>query len=115
MIRDQRPNFMLIQEMKMKKEILGKISSSNTMAGKATNSEGASRGLLTLFNNRNFIVSSLYNEGNILLCKVFHRNSNDSWFLLNVYAPNTKRERKDYWTKLCSIIQNSNPYKGIIM
>ena len=33
MIRDQRPNIMLIQETKMKKEVLGKISFSNNMVG----------------------------------------------------------------------------------
>lgn len=59
------------------------------MVGEATNSEGVSRGLLTLFNNKNFKVTSMYNEGNTLLCKMFHMNSNDSWFLLNVYAPNS--------------------------
>ena len=88
----------------MKKDLVGKISFSNSMDGEATNSEGASRGLLTLFNNKIFLVATIYNEGNALLCKVLHINSKDSWFLLNIYTPYSKRERKDYWTKLCSII-----------
>ena len=83
---------------------MGKISFSNTMAGEATNFEGTSGGLLILFNNKHFKVNSIYNEGNTLLCKVIHMNNNDSWFLLNVYSPYSKRERKDYWTKICSII-----------
>ena len=85
------------------------------MEGEATNSQSVLGGLLTLFNYKYFKVTSIYNEGNNLLCKVFYMNSNDSWFLLNVYAPNFKRKRKDYWTKLFSIIQNTNLNKGIIM
>ena len=100
MIRDQRPDFMLIQEKIMKKDLVGKISFGNTMDGEATNSEGASGGLLTLFNNKHFKVTYMYNEGNTLLCKFFHMNSNDSWFLLYLYALDSKRGRKDYWTKL---------------
>ena len=50
LIRDQRPDILLIQETKIKKEILGKIKFSNTMSGEASNLEGASRGLLTLYN-----------------------------------------------------------------
>ena len=42
-------------------------------------------------------------------------NSNDSWFLLNVYDPNNKRERKNYWTKVGVLVQNSSLKKGIIM
>ena len=60
MIRDHIPNFMLIQETKMKKDLVGKISFSNSMDGEATNSEGASGGLLTLFNNKHFLVSTIY-------------------------------------------------------
>ena len=42
-------------------------------------------------------------------------NSNGSWFLLNVYAPNPKRERKNYWTKICAMVDNKNLNKGIKM
>lgn len=52
MIRDQRSDIMLIQETKMKKKALGKISFSNNIAGEATDSEGALGGSLTLFNNK---------------------------------------------------------------
>ena len=41
--------------------------------------------------------------------------SNDFWFLLNVYAPNSKRERKNYWTKFYALVQTSSIKKGIIM
>jgi len=96
MIRDQRPNILMIQETKLKKESLGKISFSNNMSGEASDSKGETRGLLILFNNKQFRFTTLYNDGNILFCKVFHMYSSDTWFLLNVYAPNSKRERKNY-------------------
>ena len=66
------------------------------MSGKASNSEGASGGLLTLFKNKHFRVESIFNEGNSLFCKVYHIQSNENWFLLNLYAPDNKRERKNY-------------------
>lgn len=106
---------MLIQETKMKKDSLAKIKFSNTMSGEASDSEGASGGLLTLFNNKQFRFEIEYNDGNILFCRVFHMYSNESWFLLNLYAPNNKRERKNYWSKVGELVQTSNLKKGIIM
>ena len=96
MIRDQRPDIMMIQETKMNKDILGKIKFSNMMSGEALDSEGASGGLLTLFNSKNFRVELVLNEGNIIFCKVHHIQSNENLSLLNLYAPNNKRERKNY-------------------
>ena len=54
---------MMIQETKMKKDSLGKIKFSNMMSGEASDSKGAPRGLLTLFNNKHFRVQSDFNEG----------------------------------------------------
>ena len=75
---------------------MGKIKFSNLMSGEASDSEGAFGGLLTLFNTKHFRVESIFNEGNILFCKVLHIHSNETWFLLNLYAPNNKRDRKVY-------------------
>ena len=86
---------MLIQETKMKKDMVGKLSLSISMNGEATDSEGVVGELLTLFNNKIFNISTIYNEGNALLCKVYHIYSRDTWFILNVYAPNSKWERND--------------------
>ena len=96
MIRDQILDILLIQETKMKKDSLGKIKYSNTMSEEASDSEGASGGLLTLFNNKKFRFETEYNDGNIIFCREFHMYSNESWFLLNIYAPNNKRDRKNY-------------------
>ena len=69
LIRDQRPIFLLIQETKMKKEMVGKLSLSNNMYGEATNSEGTIGGVLTLYNKKAYQLSTIFNT---LLCRVFH-------------------------------------------
>ena len=51
MISDHRPNFMRIQETKMKKESVERINFSSNMERLAMNSNGASGGLLTLYNS----------------------------------------------------------------
>ena len=69
---------MVIQETKMKKEMLEKIKFSSNMNGEASNSKGVAGGLLTLYNTKQFKINSLYNDGNILFCRVFHIFSNES-------------------------------------
>ena len=86
----------MIQETKMKKESLENIKFSNIMSGEASNIEGASGGLLTLYNNKHFRFEKEYNGSNILFCRVYHMHSNERWFLLNLYASNNKRERNNY-------------------
>lgn len=99
----------------MKKDSLKTINFSNLMSGEASDSEGAFGGLLTLFKTNLFRVEIVFNEGNILFCKAFHIHSNEIWFLLNVYAPNNKRDRKSYWSRVEGLVKNSNMKKGIIM
>ena len=85
------------------------------MNTKATNFDGASGWVLILYNNRAFKLSPIFNVDNALLCKVSHIHSDDSWFILNLYSPNSKRERKAYWDKIYAVIINNNINKGIIM
>ena len=85
------------------------------MSQEASDSDGASGGLLTLYKTNLFRVETIFNEGNILFCKVFHIHSKEFWFLLNLYARNNKRERKSYWSRPEGLVQNSNMKKGIIM
>ena len=51
----------------------------------------------------------------MLLCKVSHIHNDDSWFILNLYTPNSKRERKDFWAKISMVVSIKNINKGIIM
>ena len=82
----------MIQETKMRKDMSEKIIFSSSMKGEASNSEGASGGLLILYNAKQFKVNILYNDGNIILGRAHHYLTQERWFLLNIYAPNNKKE-----------------------
>ena len=99
----------------MKRDFVNKISFSKFMNIDATDSDGASRGMLMLYNNKAFKLSPIYNVDNALLCKVSYIHNDDSWFILNLYAPNSKRERKAFWAKIFVVITSININKGIIM
>lgn len=114
-IRDQRPEFLLIQETKMRKDVVGKLSFNKYMSSKATDLEEALGGMLMLYNNKAYQSSTIYNVGNSILCKVSHIHSDDSWSILNLYAPISKRERKAFWAKILEVISVNNIKKGIIM
>ena len=68
-----------------------------------------------LFNKKAFQISIVHNEGNALHCKVSHVHSGDSWFILNVYAPNSKMERTVFLMDILDVICKSNINKGVIM
>ena len=67
MIRDQRPNFLPIQETKMRKDMAGKSSFNSNMCGEAMDSKGVTSKVLMLFNNKAFYISTIFNESNTLL------------------------------------------------
>ena len=94
--------------------MVGKLSFNKNMSNEATDLEGAIGRVLILYNKKAFQISTIHNEGNSLLCKVSHAQSGDSWFILNVYAPNVKRERRVFWAKILDVIHNSNINKGVI-
>ena len=68
-----------------------------------------------LFNKKYFQISIVHNEGNALHCKVSDVCSCDSWFILNVYAPNYEKERRLFWMDIFYVICKSNINKGVIM
>ena len=111
MLRDHRLDFILIQETKMRKEAVESISFSRSLEGFSTNLDGASGGFLTLYNSNLFNSHILYGEGNILLIQVENIKNKVFWYLLKVYAPNTKNGRRNYWVKIKNVL--SRFYVGI--
>ena len=71
--------------------------------------------MLKVFKKKDFHIPELLNEGNAFLCKVLHIHISDTWFLLNVYAPNSTRERRVFWENILDVIQSSNINKCIII
>lgn len=115
MIRDQRLDFLFLQETKMQKENLEQITLSKSMRGVAASLEGASRGLLILYKTKAYEVKPICKKENVLLCVVENQVTNDTWFVLNIYAPNSRREWIVYWRRVLQIVQGCNVNKGIIM
>ena len=70
MIRDHRPDLFLIQETKMKKEKVEKISFGKGLRNSATNSDGASGGLLTIWKD-SLDANIIFDGDNILLINFF--------------------------------------------
>ena len=68
-----------------------------------------------MYKTKQFKVNIIYNDGNILLSRVLHNFSKECWFMMNIYAPNNKRERKSYWHKVEEMVQKLDIKKGIIM
>ena len=56
-----------------------------------------------------------FDEDNILFCRVHQLQTNECWFLVNIYAPNNKKGRKDYWVKVGKMVQASDMKKGLIL
>ena len=52
LIRDQRWDFLLVQETKMKKEVVSKLSFNSNMFGEASDLKGATGGVLPLYKNK---------------------------------------------------------------
>ena len=97
MIRDQRPDVFLIQETKMKKENIEKVSFGKDMKNMAIDSDGALGGLLSIW-KESLEANIIFNEGNIFLMNFFNPKDHVRLFLLNLYAPNTRNSRRILWT-----------------
>ncbi len=59
--------FLLIQETKMQKDKVGKLSFSSNMSSEGMDLDRAIGGVLTLLNRKAFHISRILNEGNALL------------------------------------------------
>lgn len=76
---------------------------------------GPQGGLLILYKAKIYKVKPICNKENILLCVVENLVTKDSWFVLNIYAPNSRREMNAYWSRVLLTVQGCNVNKGIIM
>ena len=98
----------------MKKEKTEKISFGKGMNNTTTDSDGTLGGFLTIQKD-SFEASILFNEGNIFLISFFNPKDQERWFLMNLYAPNTKISGKCFWSKIQDLVINLGGTKGIIM
>lgn len=102
MIRDNRPDILVIQETKMLKDKVeslplfknGKIIDNDSM--------GALGGLAIFWSSRWIQGELVSQNSNIMNIRFINSRDNFSWILTNVYAPNSKWGRKALWTKISS-------------
>ena len=98
----------------MKKEKVENISFGKRIRNMATNLDGALGGLLTIWKEA-FKANIIFDKGNILLINFFNSKTHDRWFIINIYAPNTKNGRRLFWNKICNLMTKLGDPKGIIM
>ena len=98
----------------MKKEKVEKISFGKGMKNMATDLDGALGGLLSIW-KESLEANIIFDKGNIFLMNFFNPKDWVRWFLLNLYAPNTKNRRRIFWTNFFELVANLSDIKGIVM
>ena len=95
----------------MSKDKVESMRFNKGMKVAATDLEGASGGLLVLWKD-NLEVDIIVNEGNILFIYFKNVKAQLSYFLMNIYAPNSKNGRKVFWGRLCNLFSNLKGSQG---
>ena len=102
-VREQKPNFLLLQETKMEKEKVEQIKSFKDYCLKASSSKGALGGTLMLWKSKYYSRTILNASKHLMVVKITSIDHNKVWYIVNVYAPNTKNLRKKVWNTLSHI------------
>ena len=102
-VREHEPDFLLLQEIKMEKERAKQIKSFKDYCIKASSSEGASGGALMLWKKSYYSRIVLNASKHFMVVKITSNDHNKVWYIVNVYAPNTKNQRKKVWDTLSHI------------
>lgn len=100
MVRDNRPDIVLIQETKMSKEKVENIKFFKDNYIIEGSSEGSLGGIATFWNGNSIEGEVISQDNNMTSIRFHHLKDNTSWVLTNIYAPNTKNERKKFWLKI---------------
>ena len=108
--REQKLDFLLLQETKMEKEKAEQIKSFKDYCLKASSSEGASGGTLMLWKKKYYSGTVLAASKYLMVVRITSIDLNKEWYIVNVYAPNTKNLRKKVWDTLSHI--KSIDYSG---
>ena len=88
-VREQKLDFLLLQETKMSKEKAEQIKKFKNYSINASSSEGASGGTLMLWKKTYFGII-LFASKYLMIAKITNVDQWDGWYLVNIYAPNTK-------------------------
>lgn len=97
MIRDNRLDIFVIQETKMLKDKVERLSIFKGGKIFESDSDGASGGLGVFQINKWIQGKLIYQNRNMMNVCFVNSKYNFGWVLTNVYAPNTKWGRKALW------------------
>lgn len=92
--REQKPDFLLLQETKMNKEKAEQIKAIKNYSIKASSLEGASGGTLMLWKKNCFSGTILSASKYFMIAKIISVDRMEDWYIVNIYAPNIKSQRK---------------------
>lgn len=111
MIRDNRPDIMVIQETKMLKDKVESLHLFKNGKILGNDSLGASGGLAVFWASRWIQGEIISQNSNFMNIRFNNSKDNFSWILTNVYAPNTKWGRKALWQEISDqrkLFENEN-------
>ena len=101
--REQKPDFLLLQETKMNKEKAEQIKAFKNYTINASSSEGASGGTI--------LIASKY----LMIAKITSVDQKEGWYIVNIYAPNIKHLRKKVWDSISNFKSKDYSRRWIIM
>ena len=99
-VREQNPDFLLLQETKMQKEKAEQIKAFKNYTIKASSSEGASGGTMMLWRKSSFSGTILSANKYLMIAKISSSEHKLDWYIVNIYAPNLKSHRKKVWDEI---------------
>ena len=103
-IKSERPNILLIQETKMSVvEVLAISRRFKTINhGKAINSNGASRGIMTFFSSK-YVIKNVKENQNWPLTEFQEKDDSNDYYVGNVYDPTHHSDKQTFWRSLASL------------
>ena len=99
----------------MEKQKAEQIKSFKDYCLKASSYEGASRGTLMMWKSKYYLGTILNASKHLMVVKITSIDHNKVWYIVNVYAPNTKNPRKKVWDTLSHIKSMDYSGRWIIM
>lgn len=77
------------------------------------NANGTSSGVVTMWDPLRFFGTLISSSNNFLAARLFSHNT--SWFLINVFAPNTSQGHLTLWNGISLLIQNDSNAQWMVV
>jgi exonuclease III len=110
------PSVILLQETKMDSSSLLEATKKNfnTTGGAVVSSQGASGGIATLWNEQTWNSEVIFETQNWLLTVLKNKDNNSIIYVVNVYMPNSYKDKMATWNSLSDLRNSIDPSSCII-